>query len=248
LSIGIDFGIGIDQNSWYRTGIVSNPKKLVSPITTICYSPPPPPPPRFTILRNFTCLNNMIEVQNSTEDWQPIILKLGLKFHVLNKDYYGYLIEPMPGRTTLHDAHIKFQHVKLELIGKRLRNRVGSFIKGVKPRTDKQVVPDKFPWQVYFLVCTVNKFSLTSLLSRVYGQQVFLDKFTFLCVQSTSFPWQVFFLVCTVNKLSFVQVYFLVCTVNKFSLTSLLSRVYGQQVFLDKFPWQSFLFVCTEFC
>ena len=34
MSIGIDFGIGIDQNSWYRTGIVSNPKKLVSPITT----------------------------------------------------------------------------------------------------------------------------------------------------------------------------------------------------------------------
>jgi hypothetical protein len=34
LSIGIDFGIGIDQNSWYRTGIVSKPKKLVSPITT----------------------------------------------------------------------------------------------------------------------------------------------------------------------------------------------------------------------
>ena len=36
LSIGIDFGIGIDQNSWYRTGIVSKPKKLVSPITTAC--------------------------------------------------------------------------------------------------------------------------------------------------------------------------------------------------------------------
>ena len=34
MSIGIDFGIGIDQNSWYRTGIVSKPKKLVSPITT----------------------------------------------------------------------------------------------------------------------------------------------------------------------------------------------------------------------
>ena len=33
ISIGIDFGIGIDQNSWYRTGIVSKPKKLVSPIT-----------------------------------------------------------------------------------------------------------------------------------------------------------------------------------------------------------------------
>ena len=27
--------IGIDQNSWYRTGIVSKPKKLVSPITTV---------------------------------------------------------------------------------------------------------------------------------------------------------------------------------------------------------------------
>ena len=35
MSIGIDFGIGIDQNSWYRTGIVSKPKKLVSPITSI---------------------------------------------------------------------------------------------------------------------------------------------------------------------------------------------------------------------
>ena len=34
MSIGIDFGIGIDQNSWYRTGIVSKPKKLVSPITS----------------------------------------------------------------------------------------------------------------------------------------------------------------------------------------------------------------------
>jgi hypothetical protein len=34
MSIGIDLGIGIDQNSWYRTGIVSKPKKLVSPITS----------------------------------------------------------------------------------------------------------------------------------------------------------------------------------------------------------------------
>ena len=32
LSIGIDFGIGIDQNSWYRYRY--RPKKLVSPITT----------------------------------------------------------------------------------------------------------------------------------------------------------------------------------------------------------------------
>ena len=44
LSIGIDFGIGIDQNSWYRTGIVSKPKKLVSPITTIRTSYPPRSP------------------------------------------------------------------------------------------------------------------------------------------------------------------------------------------------------------
>jgi hypothetical protein len=35
LSIVIDFGIGIDQNSWYRTGIVSKPKKLLSPITSV---------------------------------------------------------------------------------------------------------------------------------------------------------------------------------------------------------------------
>jgi hypothetical protein len=35
IGIGIDFGIGIDQNSWYRTGIVSKPKKLVSPITIV---------------------------------------------------------------------------------------------------------------------------------------------------------------------------------------------------------------------
>ena len=33
LSIGIDFGIGIDQNSWYRYRY--RPKKLVSPITTL---------------------------------------------------------------------------------------------------------------------------------------------------------------------------------------------------------------------
>jgi hypothetical protein len=59
-----------------------------------------------------------------------------------------------------------------------------------------------FPWQDYLLVCTVNKFSLTSLLSRVYSQQVSLDKITFSCVQSTSFPWQVYLLVCTVNKFS----------------------------------------------
>ena len=38
MSIGIDFGIGIDENSWYRPGIVSKPKKLVSPIPNAHYS------------------------------------------------------------------------------------------------------------------------------------------------------------------------------------------------------------------
>ena len=57
-------------------------------------------------------------------------------------------------------------------------------------------------------------FSLTSLLSRVYCQQVFLDKFTFSCVLSTSFLW---------------QVYFFVCTVNKFSLTSFATGIHGNE-------------------
>jgi hypothetical protein len=34
MSIGIDFGIGIDQNSWYRYRYRYRPKKLVSPITS----------------------------------------------------------------------------------------------------------------------------------------------------------------------------------------------------------------------
>ena len=44
-----------------------------------------------------------------------------------------------------------------------------------KPCTDEQVVFDKFIWQVYFLVCMVDKFSLTS------------------------FPWQLLLLVCTAS-------------------------------------------------
>jgi hypothetical protein len=75
----------------------------------------------------------------------------------------------------------------------------------------------------------------------VYSQQVFLDKFTFSCVQSTSFPWQVYFLVCTVNKFPFTSLPSRVCTVNKFPFTSLPSRVCGQQVFLDKFPLKCFV-------
>ena len=35
MSIGLDFGIGIDENSWYRHGIVSKPKKLASPIPAV---------------------------------------------------------------------------------------------------------------------------------------------------------------------------------------------------------------------
>ena len=35
LSIAIDFGIGIDQNSWYRTGIVSKPKSWYRPSLTV---------------------------------------------------------------------------------------------------------------------------------------------------------------------------------------------------------------------
>ena len=42
-----------------------------------------------------------------------------------------------------------------------------------------------FPWQVYFLVCTVNKFPCkTSLLSCVYSQHVFLEKFCCLCARN----------------------------------------------------------------
>jgi hypothetical protein len=81
-------------------------------------------------------------------------------------------------------------------------------------------------------MCSLNKFSLTSLLSHVYSQQVFLDKFTFSCVLSTSFPW---------------QVYLLVCTVNKFSLTSfqvLFARVHGMllNIYLTSRP----PFVCQN--
>jgi hypothetical protein len=45
-------------------------------------------------------------------------------------------------------------------------------------QTASFLVTWKFPWQL-------------NLLSRVYGQQVFLDKLTFSYVRSTSFPWQV---------------------------------------------------------
>jgi hypothetical protein len=51
LSIGIDFGIGIDQNSWYRTDIASKPKKLVSPITSILqYTRAFLPPANFIVI------------------------------------------------------------------------------------------------------------------------------------------------------------------------------------------------------
>jgi hypothetical protein len=83
---------------------------------------------------------------------------------------------------------------------------------------DQQVFLDKF--YTFKCMCTVNKFSLTSLLSRVYGRHASLDKFTFSCVQSTTFPWQII-------------------------LTTLLSRVYSQQLFLDRLSWQVCFLVCT---
>jgi hypothetical protein len=68
-----------------------------------------------------------------------------------------------------------------------------------------------FPWQVYLsslLTSVINKFSLTSLLSRVYSQQVFLDKFTFSCVLinkwSTSFLDKFSFL-CRQDRLLFTR-------------------------------------------
>jgi hypothetical protein len=58
-------------------------------------------------------------------------------------------------------------------------------------------------------------------------EQVFIHKFTFLCVGSTSFLDKFAFFVCRVNK--------------QFSLISFLdkfnSRVYGQQALLDKFTF-----------
>ena len=65
-------------------------------------------------------------------------------------------------------------------------------------------------------------------------EKVFLDKFTFSCVQSTSFPWQALLLVCTQSTSFPWQALLLVCTVNKFPLTSFVARVYSQQVSLDK--------------
>ena len=41
----------------------------------------------------------------------------GLKFHLLNKEEYGFLIQPRPGMSTLHDTRMKFQHIKLEWLG-----------------------------------------------------------------------------------------------------------------------------------
>ncbi len=42
----------------------------------------------------------------------------GLKFYVLNKEPYGYIMQPMSGGATLHDSQMKFQYIKLEFIGK----------------------------------------------------------------------------------------------------------------------------------
>ena len=43
----------------------------------------------------------------------------GLKFYVLNKERYGYLMEPIGAKATVRDSQMRFQHIKLELIGKK---------------------------------------------------------------------------------------------------------------------------------
>jgi hypothetical protein len=123
--------------------------------------------------------------------------------------------------------------------------------KGINPRTDEFTFSclqsTSFPWQVYLFVCTVNKFSLTSLLSRVYSRQVFLDKFTFSCVRYTSSPWQVYFLVCTVNKFSltsfvatackhlfYVKPAFILVVFLYTCQVFLVDRIPDEQIFLSK--------------
>jgi hypothetical protein len=141
----------------------------------------------------------------------------------------------------------------------------------IEPRTE--ILLDKFPWQVYLLVSTVNKvsltslpsrvydqqvfldkfifscvrstkFFLTSLPSRVYDQQVFLDKFTFSCLRSTSFPWQVYLLVSTVNKVFFDKFTFSCLRSTKFFLTSFIASVHG--MFLNIYLMSRQPFVCQN--
>jgi hypothetical protein len=103
---------------------------------------------------------------------------------------------------------------------------------------------------------------LTSLSSRVYSQQVSLDKFIFSYVQSTRFPWQVYLLVCTVNKFSLTTlpscVYSQQVSLDKFTFSCVQSTSFPWQVYFDKFtfscvqstsfPWQVYFLVCTFSC
>ena len=44
----------------------------------------------------------------------------------------------------------------------------------LKPHTDEHVFLDTFALQVYILVRTVNKFSLTSFVARVHGMPILI--------------------------------------------------------------------------
>ena len=42
----------------------------------------------------------------------------GLNFHILNKELYGFLIEPQGIKKSLHGTRMEFQHIKLQWLGK----------------------------------------------------------------------------------------------------------------------------------
>jgi hypothetical protein len=96
LSIGIDFGIGIDQNSWYRYRYRYRPKKLVSPITTAPRSHSksikiPPPLRKFRPLQKFWKLwLNVYLILNS---WSTIPVLPSMRFEVVGFSYQTQILQ-----------------------------------------------------------------------------------------------------------------------------------------------------------
>ena len=90
MSIGIDFGIGIDQNSWYRTGIVSKPKKLVSPIITIY------PGRSVTPVRDHirSCQQHLVNYLNNIARSSKVLLKMPKEFYNFRKWKYFQIHGP----------------------------------------------------------------------------------------------------------------------------------------------------------
>ncbi|XP_028394615.1 procollagen galactosyltransferase 1-like [Dendronephthya gigantea] len=74
------------------------------------------------------------------------VSEANLKFYVLNKEDYGYLIEPMPGGTTLRDSQMKFQHIKLELIVDEIEMAESAYVPVKYP------VPDKAGFDEVFVI------------------------------------------------------------------------------------------------